>query len=526
MNYIDAKILTVVTLAALAASLLSRVLAWRYRKAMQAMMQAALPAGHSSAAPTDARADPPADPPAQAPSGASAPVTLADNRRAAIRVSALLLLLTLGVALASAAITLRLPGMGTDLTLRRAVVLGLAQTWPAIPVLALLWRWPRGRTLLALAAWALAAAAVMALNSDGSHPLRDAFVYLALDASFALLWALLLCAGGATRAIAPWLLLPLAAVLAAAVGGLDLLAAATDAGALWLPRLVGTLGAWPTIALFALVPLLAFAWPARHLGQALAAAYRRRWLSELMVLFTVLTGLALLQRALTSLSSTGGQSLALLLPLALIPPVVWVASALGRPRGRPPTLLVLRVFQRDAAVSALFDLVIERWRLTGNTVLIAGTDLMERTIDADDIYAFLGRRLRTRFVLTPQDLAPRMADFEFARDPDGRHRVNEVYCHDQTWQLALDALVARADVVLMDLRGFQQRNRGCRYELGVLARAPRLARVAVLVDVATDLADAKRAAAGAPADRFDWIDTTHAGRRLARDVLARLFVAG
>jgi hypothetical protein len=539
MQHLDAKILTVVTLAAVLASLLARLLAWRFRRAMQALMQVAVA---DAAGPLAAGVSPtpPAPVPAPTPPTTPAvpqplPVTLADNRRAAWRLSALLVLLTALVALGSAVVTLALPGFSTGLTLRRALVLALAQTWPVIPVLALLWRWPRGRTLAALAAWAVLAAGVLALNSDGAQPLRDGAVYLAVDASFAALWALLLCAGAAPRAIAPWLLLPVAAVLAGAVAGLDVLEAATvadgrvqdwQAWPAWLVWTVGHLGAWPTLALFTVLPLLALLWPARRLGQALADAWRRRWLSELLVLFTVLTGLALLQRALTSLSSTGGASLALLLPVLLVPPLVLLAAPRrppGQPPGRVPVLLVLRVFQRDRAVAALFDRVIERWRLTGNTLLIAGTDLLERTLDADDLWAFIGRRLRGRFVLDSADLARRLGDLDLQADLDGRHRVNELYCHDRTWQTVLDALVARADVVLMDLRGFQKRNRGCAHELAVLARAPRLARVVVLVDGDTDLAAARAAAAGAPPGRFDWLDAT--GAAGADVVLPRLFVA-
>ena len=40
-----------------------------------------------------------------------------------------------------------------------------------------------------------------------------------------------------------------------------------------------------------------------------------------------------------------------------------------------PTLLVLRVFGHDAQVERLFDQIIERWRLSGNTVLIADADI-------------------------------------------------------------------------------------------------------------------------------------------------------
>jgi hypothetical protein len=49
----------------------------------------------------------------------------------------------------------------------------------------------------------------------------------------------------------------------------------------------------------------------------------------------------------------------------------------------------------------MFDRVIERWRLTGNTVLIAGTDLISRTLDPDDLFTFLNGRLGERFIASP-----------------------------------------------------------------------------------------------------------------------------
>ena len=113
---------------------------------------------------------------------------------------------------------------------------------------------------------------------------------------------------------------------------------------------------------------------------------------------------------------------------------------------------MLRVFRRDAEVASLFDAVIERWRQSGNTVMIAGTDLVTHTVDPDDIFTFLSRRLGERFIASPADVAARIAGFDLVADPDGRYRVNECYCTDATWQAALDALVGQSHVVLMDLR--------------------------------------------------------------------------
>jgi hypothetical protein len=190
----------------------------------------------------------------------------------------------------------------------------------------------------------------------------------------------------------------------------------------------------------------------------------------------------------------------------------------------PPVLLVLRVFKQDANVSALFEDVVERWRAVGNTVLIAGTDLVDQTLDAADLFDFIDGRLAARFVRSAREVPQRLAAFDWAPDAEGRYRVNECYCQDSTWQAALAALVQRADLVLMDLRGFQAHNAGCRLELGVVARAARVQRVVVLTDPSTDLVTARSDAAAAPDGRFVWVElgakTTR--RSAARRVIAAL----
>lgn len=157
-------------------------------------------------------------------------------------------------------------------------------------------------------------------------------------------------------------------------------------------------------------------------------------------------------------------------------------------------------------------------------MLIAGTDLADRTLDGDDIFTFLDGELASRFIRSAAEVAPRLAGFQFAPDADGRYRVNECYCHDTTWQDALHALVQRSDVVLMDLRGFQAHNAGCAYELGTLAQAGRALRVIVLVDAQTDRGAAAAAVRGASPERFRWIDAARIDAGTRRDVLARLFV--
>ncbi|MGB5009999.1 MAG: hypothetical protein WBO88_06875, partial [Candidatus Dechloromonas phosphoritropha] len=218
-------------------------------------------------------------------------------------------------------------------------------------------------------------------------------------------------------------------------------------------------------------------------------------------------------------------------------PLLWIplgarimqATTGKRSPGRPPMLLVLRVFRQDANVQDLFDRVIDRWRLTGNTVLIAGTDLVDRTIDPDDIFTFIDGRLGQRFIRSPTDVPRRLAKFELQSDVEGRYRVNECYCHDTTWQDALAELVRASDVVLMDLRNFVAQNAGCLHELRVLATTPGLARVVVLINEKTRLADAQaaitEATADAPAGRFVGLEQQGARPLGTEQVLAPLFVA-
>jgi hypothetical protein len=234
---------------------------------------------------------------------------------------------------------------------------------------------------------------------------------------------------------------------------------------------------------------------------------------------------ALTDRALTAaiVGRAGASAAAMYLPLLWIPLVMWAASRLRPARRCPPTLLVLRVFQQDTQAQSLFDQVVERWRLSGNTVMIAGTDLVDRTLDADDVFQFLDGKLAQRFISSPADVPRRIRELDMAADVDGRFRVNECYCRDTTWQDTLQALVHHSDVVLMDLRGFQAHNAGCRYELSTLTHALCPLRVIVLVDGRTDKAAAQETVASGQYERFTWVEASRFDVRKRDEVLGHLF---
>jgi hypothetical protein len=509
VDNLPGKLLTAWLLATLAACVFGWWLTRRYRAALPALMRAPLTDAADAAGAGDAAVHAPAAETSPAPLP-----SLAQWQRAEWRLIGALVGLSLVIALSRGAL-LHWQAIEGDWSWPRMLLLSLLMAWPVLPALAALQRWSRQRLLVALALWLVGAWALAMWRSNEQQDAATVVLWLAWEELPPAIAFWLLTLPG-TRAAAPWLWPPLALMVFAAILGLDVLAWVVEHHLTWLAVLPQWLGPWSVFIGFAVAGVALAWWPVQRLARALARAYAQRWISELAVVFTAAWALTLGFDAL-------GSGPIVLLPLLWIPLALALAARFA-PRAAPPTLLVLRVFQQDANMQSLFDDVIERWRVVGNTVLIAGTDVVTHTLDAADLFDHLDGRLGARFVHSPADVPQRLAAFDWTPDADGRWRVNECYCHDQAWQLALAALVQRADVVLMDLRRFQAKNAGCRYELGVLAAATALQRVVVLTDAATDLATAKADAAVAPAGRFIWVAlSAGASRRAAaRQVIAAL----
>ena len=519
MDHSSGRLILIFVIAAALSVLGAWLLAWRFRGAMRALMKQRI--GAQAVLHAEAPAAPPVAP---------TPVSAADNRRAGWRLAALLVALSALISLTSAALSLGLAFEGL-LTPGRTLTTAFVYLWPVIPVLGLMWRWSRLRVVGLLWLWCALTFPVISWRMIEPRPVADTVLFL-ISETAPILFVALLCMGNATRAIAPWLLPLLLLPVWASFAGLALLGMLVQQQS-WLLAPAGWVNTFEFMLLYNALLILLFialpwilAWsPLKWCARKLAAAYSKRQLSELLVLFAAVWGISLLDKAIDRGNTLGLGGAAMLMPLLWIPLVIGVLQSRRRPPGRPPTLLVLRVFQRDRAMRALFDTVIERWRLSGNTLLIAGTDLLERTLDAADVFTFFDGRLAERFILGADQIPDRLAALELQPDAEGRYRVNECYCHDSTWRQTLTALLARSDVVLMDLRSFQRRNEGCRFELGELARAPQLTRVVVLTDAQTDHGAAREAAAAAPAGRFLWLDATRVDRAKRREVLNALFVA-
>jgi hypothetical protein len=155
--------------------------------------------------------------------------------------------------------------------------------------------------------------------------------------------------------------------------------------------------------------------------------------------------------------------------------------------------------------------------------MIAAPDVVARSIDPADFMYYMVGAIDENFVRSAADLDRRLQTIDARRDPDGRFRVNDFCCADTTWRATVTALMDRADVVLMDLRGITSRQRGCEFELRELPARLAPQRIVLVVDHATDRAFV-RAALGPAADavRFYEMDRPRAAatQNLFRELLA------
>ena len=493
----------------------SWIVAGLYRRQMLALMRGGptpeatrIAAGHAMATTVARRVE--------------AVLDISANRRASWRYLLALSGLSLLIGITQSVLALLFVYDEALLTLGRALTLGLVYAWPMALTWGLLRRWSWLRTLGAIGLYLLLMLALVTWRSIAHQPLASSLQWLGGLVVIPVTVTLVIGASGRIRAVAPYLL-PIFLVLSgSSVVALQILTAGAANPPYWVIKLVGWVGATPAILLMALAPWLLLAWPAYTLARSLANAYRAKRFSDLWYLLAAYWFVVLAASALPALQGAGLLGLTQLLPGLWLPVAGWMLRGWLAPGDAPPTLLVLRVFQQDARVQTLFDRVIDRWRLSGNTVLIAGTDLLSRTLDPDDLFTFLNGRLASRFIATEAQVGERFREFDLAPDPDGRYRVNECYCFDSTWQAALMALVGQADVVLMDLRGFQAKNQGCRHELGVLGTVPHLRRVVLLHDATPAQAVAQADVAQALAGRFVWVEAGRLNQRKVAEIMTAL----
>lgn len=395
-----------------------------------------------------------------------------------------------------------------------------------------------------MALGALAAAS----HRESAATLRELAVLTAVMVAPALLLAGFLAPR--LRGVAP----PVMAALATAVLTLSVLLSASVVAAIVLPEDPEPLTRGDTVGVLLVLLLmvaaaLALAW---FNLQHLARQYERKVFSELQLSVDTFWGavtvlMAALTTTLTVASSVGDEG---------AQAVAWMmVGFLGyrwglrrrlrrrlrnEPAQRLPPLLLLRLFRAPESSKLLMDRLLTLWRFGGPLWMIGGPDLAAENIEPHEFFAFVRRRLGELFLHRRRDVAARLERLDGARDPDGRFRVNELFCLGSCWQEAVTQLMASAGLVLLDLRGYREDGPyggGLRYEIQqVFDRVP-LARVVVLtqgdnaaaIDRALQTAWSQLAlsspnrALGGPVLRV--IELKGAGMREARRVLALLAAA-
>jgi len=510
----DGKVIFVVIVAVVLASGAGRIVAARYRRRLLALMSMAAPPNDLAAG-----AEPVSLAITAAPPDRRSTASTMQNRQAQRRLALAFGAISLAIGLSQAWFGLTFVYAEGGYGPIKLSLMGLVYAWVMVPALGLLRRWGWAR----IAAWSvgymLAMGVLLWLRSTEDQQLSVVVGWL-LTTILPPLAVFTIAFGGNARATGPQLLPIFLVLVGSSVMGTEMLARMMESpnGSAAILRLLGILPATGVFALFVFAPWAVMAWPAWKSARLLAAGYVAKRFSEPVYLFGGLWLVALLMEALSASHGVGATALWVMACWLWIPVGLLALRSLLAAPAPAPMLLVLRVFQRDVQVQALFDDVVESWRYSGPACLIAGTDLALRTLEPDELFAFVSGRLQERFIGSMAALERRLGSLDLATDPDGRFRVNEFYCFDSTWQRALDGLVAQSEVVLMDLRGLRAGNLGSLHELRVLTRATHLHRIVVLFDESTDQ-EAARDAVGPPSARFIWHDVARLGRDSADSIL-------
>jgi hypothetical protein len=151
-----------------------------------------------------------------------------------------------------------------------------------------------------------------------------------------------------------------------------------------------------------------------------------------------------------------------------------------------PGLTFLRVFSLGRRSEEMLRNVARYWRHIGSVQMITGPDVASSTVQPHQFLDYLSGRLSRYFVDDQASLERSMIERERTQDPDGRFRINNFFCHADSWQSVLPRLVEDGDSVLMDLRNFSATNTGCIHELHYLLQEVPIKRCLLVVDATTD----------------------------------------
>jgi hypothetical protein len=357
----------------------------------------------------------------------------------------------------------------------RFTVVALLKSWLVVPCLAHVNGWSRHRTLLVLVCFVVVTSVLGALfGSPG--------VALFALSTIALTSLLLLAFTHRTlRGVAPFVFVPIF------LATFTLLSLPMG---VWL-ALAPTLGVWGTnhwrwsccLLLAASLWGTAFSVSSPSCTGAATPAIAGCCSSQWWALYAIFTGISLV---------FVGAVWAVAPLLGVVAYLVVVAVGWRGIRGAaagdvPLRLLLLRPFRERGRSERLLLNAGRTWRYLGPVQLIAGRDLATASLEPHEFLDFVSGRLARRFVTDTDDLDERLATRTTHRDRDGRFRIEEYFCQDDTWRSAVHRLVGDSAAVLLDVRGFAGRDRGVAYELTTMVETFPIGSLLLVTDGSTDL---------------------------------------
>ncbi|MBZ5687489.1 MAG: carboxypeptidase-like regulatory domain-containing protein [Acidobacteriia bacterium] len=165
----------------------------------------------------------------------------------------------------------------------------------------------------------------------------------------------------------------------------------------------------------------------------------------------------------------------------------FVAGALTRSRGDPLRLLFLRTFRNAAASDRLLRTVSRTWLTAGEIDAIVGPDIAANTASPEGVLRFATLLIGRHFIRSEADLEKRVHSLAGRPALDGRYEVTEYPCFDNTWKTTMKRLVAAADAILVDVRGYTTTNVGTSYELTSLSELGALERTLLIAGESTPM---------------------------------------
>ena len=400
-----------------------------------------------------------------------------------------------GIAYASIMTVIYSIQLNEGFLLGRVVMLMSIYLWPTILILNMLFTIGTRETLYMLGSYALLLllATLFVLSRNPDTIVKGAFAAPSLWISINLLPTLILpfFLHKRLRSVGP---IVFAFVLCGLIGAtsLILIFANSDTLLLHYITLSSYVGASNQL-FFILIPILGFiplAFVGWYLLKLIGDAYQRKRFSDrtitvdaLFIIFAVVQslGYAFANVALFLVAPVAFLAYRFVVSIGLR----W-AHAQNASIAQPPELLLLRVFSLGIRSNRFFNKLESLWRQVGVINMIAGPDLVTTTVEPHEFFEFAGGQLSRQFVVSEADLDQRLQAHDKMMDPDGRFRVHEFFCHDDTWRMTMQRLALRSDAILMDLRSFSATNQGCLFELKVLIDTIDLRRIVFMVDSTTD----------------------------------------